>query len=186
MAQASFSLFANCMWYGRLPPQISIIHFILLKLPRGNGWCIIPLDIVPELLEQGPGTVLSSAVHFEIGARERPIPPSLRNATGTNSSLKILQSGSASQEIKQVSRHRIHSVSPLKSRGSNQQVDIVRSPVSKFRPRQISIVTFTPASQNRTYSPLPDQSIEANESCGFEKAVEQRKNFIHKEIESKI
>ncbi|CCD45466.1 hypothetical protein BofuT4_P044840.1 [Botrytis cinerea T4] len=39
MAQASFALFANCMWCGRLPSQISTIHFILLKFVRGNGWC---------------------------------------------------------------------------------------------------------------------------------------------------
>ncbi|TGO62969.1 hypothetical protein BCON_0016g00620 [Botryotinia convoluta] len=213
MAQASFTLFANCMWCGRLPPQISIIHFILLKFPRGNGWCSIPLDYLsysstyslpsssfgsarlnlkdphmkkkssfmsdkrisflekeiqdllvsagchrpnlesfqgtrspyvqtrqqkeknrrsledilpppaplplphPEtsfchsnsgrrlqvIIRQGPGVVLSSAVHFEIGARERPISPPLRNATGTNSSLRILRSGSAFPEVKQVS-----------------------------------------------------------------------------------
>lgn len=111
------------------------------------------------IIRQGPGVVLSSAVHFESGARERPISPSLRNATGTNSSLRILRPGSAFQEIGQVSQHRIQSVRPLKSRGSNQEVDIVRSPISKFRPRQTSIVTFTPASQNQTYSPLSDQRI---------------------------
>ncbi|KAF7923555.1 hypothetical protein EAE99_006814 [Botrytis elliptica] len=76
------------------------------------------------IIRQGPGVVLSSAVHFEIGARERPISPPLKNATGTNSSSRIL---------------RIQSVSSLKSRGSNKQVDTVRSPISKFRPRQTSV-----------------------------------------------
>ncbi|TGO80524.1 hypothetical protein BELL_0005g00060 [Botrytis elliptica] len=55
------------------------------------------------IIRQGPGVVLSSAVHFEIGARERPISPPLKNATGTNSSSRILRSVGAFKEVKQAS-----------------------------------------------------------------------------------